>query len=678
MNEAILANSFFDLPEAVKAGPDDLTLDVLGAPYGMDKQGQEFHAGTDFGPSPVVPVLYWHGFGQNDFEWLGWAYKAQRDERGQWFRVVLDATKDLARRIFNAAKAGKARASSDAMSHLVRPAGILGRPGKVDKWPIGALSLMDDRNFETAVNPRAVAIPAVRAIYQSALAALEDPTGEADATKAGAKFSRDTRSRLREIREAITAAFARLDEMFGEFPADEVSPDTPATNAVKTGKVGTFAVKGTIPMNEKENISPEAGQPAPEQTPDIVTEAVKAAQAEAGVSVEPKDVAPTYTEAQVREMVNKAAREAVKAVQRPNLSNLGSQGAPVTRKSATPKPFFWAVAAAKATGGNIRFNLENADAELEFDGSAEAVKAFKAMATTAGSTIGEHFVPNVQTSVVIEQLYADVVIDKLPGVVDYPMPSKVCDMPTIGAFSAGWTAENATAANAGDAATNKKQLVAKKLTALGKLSNELLSWSNPSVEPYVMRGIRNAIGEEFDKGGFIYDGTSNRPTGLLNQAGVTSTAVGADDIYTAIIKATGRMAVNKLPYRNISVIMRPEVAVKWLTTRTGTNGDFLGASGGMTNTALLGPSIQSLISARLGLPVFLTPHLPVSTDAKSSVLVLFGENFVIGRMKSLDIQSSNVAGTSFENDQTWIRAIMFADFALQRPAALEIITGVAH
>lgn len=675
MHEALLANSFFDLPEAVKAGPDDLTLDVLGAPYGIDRQGQEFHSQTDFGPSPVVPVLYWHGFGQNDFEWLGWAYKAQRDERGQWFRVILDNTKALARRIYDAAKAGKARASSDAMNHLVRPVGILGRRGKVDKWPIGALSLMDDRNFETAVNPRAVAIPAVRAIYQSALAALDDPSGEADATKAGAKYSRNTRSALREIRSAIEAAFARLDEMFGEFPADEVSPDTPSTNALKTGKVGTFAVKGTNPMNENETPNVEVGAPAPEQTPDLVAEAVKAAQAE--VAVEPKEPVATYTEAQVREMLSKATREAVKAVQRPNLA-IQNKAPTVVRKPATPKPFAWAVFAAKATGGQISFNLSNPDAELEFDGDAEAVKAFKAMATTSGSNVGEQFVPNVQTSMVIEQLYADVLVDKLPGVNAFPMPGKTCDMPSIGAFSAGWSAENATATNAGDAPTAKKQLIAKKLTALGKLSNELLTLSNPSVEPYVMRGIRSAIGEEFDKGGLIYDGTSNKPTGLLNQAGVTSTAIGSDDIYTAIIKATGRMAVNKLPYRNIVAIMRPEVAIKWLTTRVGTNGDFLGASGGMTNTPLLGPSIQSLISARLGLPVYLTPHLPVSTTPASSILVLFTENFVIGTLKTLDIQSSNVAGTSFENDQTWIRAIMFADFALQRPSALEIITGAAH
>lgn len=677
MNEAILANSFFDLGDAVKAGPDELTLDVLGAPYGVDRQGQEFTPSTDFGPSPVVPVLYWHGFGQSDFEWLGWAYKAQRDDRGQWFRVVLDGAKDIGRRIYDAAKAGKARASSDAMSHLVRPTGILGRPGKIEKWPIGALSLMDDRNYETAVNPRAVAVPAMKALYESAIAALDDESGEVDATKAGAKFSRHTRATLREIRGAIEAAFARLDEMFGDFPADELNPDTPMTNKIRGGEAGTFAVKGKSAM-ENQNINPEAEGQTPADTPDLVSEAIAAAKAEAGVAVEPKD-APVYTEAQVKEMLGRATREAVKAVagQRPNLSNLG-QAPAVVRKPSTPRPFFWAVSAAKATGGVITFDLSDPESELQFDGTAEAVKAFKAMATTTGGAVGEHFVPTVQTQMVIDNLYADVLIDKLPGVINFPMPGKTCDMPTLAAFSAGWSAENNPATAAGDAATNKKTMTVKKLTALAKVSNELLTMSNPAIEPYIMRGLRAAIGEEYDKGGLIYDGLSNKPTGLLNQGGVNSTAISTDDLYTAIIKAVGRMNVAKIPYRNIVAIMRPEVAVKWLTTRAGSNGDFLASSGGITNQPLLGSSLQSLISARLGLPVYLTPHLPVSTASTSSILVLHTENFVLGNMGTLDIQSSNVAGAAFENDQTFIRGILFADFGLQRAAALEIITGAAH
>jgi HK97 family phage major capsid protein len=69
--------------------------------------------------------------------------------------------------------------------------------------------------------------------------------------------------------------------------------------------------------------------------------------------------------------------------------------------------------------------------------------------------------------------------------------------------------------------------------------------------------------------------------------------------------------------------------------------------------------------------------IPVASST-SSILVLACENLVLGDRQELEISSSNVAGSAFENNLTYIRAIMRGDVFLMRAAALEIITGVAH
>lgn len=256
--------------DAVRAD-GDMTLMVLGGPYGIDRKGQEFDAETDFGDLPLVPAIYYHGWGQDDGERIGWAQKAERDAAGQWYRVTLDGTKAIARKIYEDAKAGTVRASSDAIAHLVRPMEALkGVGGKIKRWVIGALSLMDSATYEKAINPRAVALPALRAYYQELVTGLEsEDSGEA--AKAGAVFARRNRERIEAMRKL-------LDELLTEFPESspffepaqqqpEGSKAMPPDTTTTTPAVETVAAVATpvIPV-----------QPQPDITK-IVSEAVSAA-----------------------------------------------------------------------------------------------------------------------------------------------------------------------------------------------------------------------------------------------------------------------------------------------------------------------------------------------------------------------------------------------------------------
>src|SRR5205085_1143304 len=104
---------------------------------------------------PKRPVVYYHGLGEpGAAEVIGHELGYERRADGIWFRVMLDASKTMARRVWEAAQAGLARASSGAISHLVRVAG----DGRILVWPIGEISLLDAREHAPA-NPYAVATP---------------------------------------------------------------------------------------------------------------------------------------------------------------------------------------------------------------------------------------------------------------------------------------------------------------------------------------------------------------------------------------------------------------------------------------------------------------------------------------------------------------------------------------
>jgi len=160
--------------KAIQTGDEAWILDVLGVPFGgpfggRDAQGEYFTPESDLWLEriPKRPVVYYHGLAEGEAapqvigEELGWERRAD----GVWFRVALDRASALARRVWEAAQQGMARASSGAIAHLVRVAA----GGRIVMWPIGEISLLDAREHQPA-NPYAVAIPyRVEAVHAKAV-----------------------------------------------------------------------------------------------------------------------------------------------------------------------------------------------------------------------------------------------------------------------------------------------------------------------------------------------------------------------------------------------------------------------------------------------------------------------------------------------------------------------------
>jgi len=183
----------------------DWKLEVLGVPFGStsdkDSDGQWFDADTAVHEDkyPTIPAVYYHGRDPQgrpmaEPEYFGTAKHVRTDKQGHWYEVVLDKTKELAQRVWDAAKQGIARASSGAAPHLVR----IDQSGRIKEWAVVELSIFDAIGERQPANKHAVAIPMMKAMYQQA--GIELPIEiQPEATGNGAADKTNLKSNLGEI-----------------------------------------------------------------------------------------------------------------------------------------------------------------------------------------------------------------------------------------------------------------------------------------------------------------------------------------------------------------------------------------------------------------------------------------------------------------------------------------------
>jgi hypothetical protein len=166
---------------AIKATETEYTVEILAVPFGSpanrDSDGQYFAPDTNLhlDKFPNPPLVYFHGYDNRKTPsakpaYIGKTTGFEVRPDGVWFRGVLDKANEYARRVWEAAKQGVARASSGSVVHLVRYA----RDGKILEWPLAELSVFDAVDGRNPANRHAVVMPALKAIYAEAGLDLPD------------------------------------------------------------------------------------------------------------------------------------------------------------------------------------------------------------------------------------------------------------------------------------------------------------------------------------------------------------------------------------------------------------------------------------------------------------------------------------------------------------------------
>lgn len=248
-------------------------LDVRGVPFGViDFYGTIWSKDTDFHEEYYpggCPAVYYHGMDEDQNpvdspEYIGIARLVEKRDDGAWFKVVLDRTSEYARLVWEAAKKGMAAASVGGIEHLVR---IDEATGHVDEWPIGELTLFDTYNGKLPAIPNAIALPALRTMYERAgieFPALPDdqvdllrggirPSGAAAPTDINSNHSiRGARTmdieKLREIIGALVTQFAeallaQISQLAGGEGETEAPPPEEVAAEMRTTAIKTIVDK---------------------------------------------------------------------------------------------------------------------------------------------------------------------------------------------------------------------------------------------------------------------------------------------------------------------------------------------------------------------------------------------------------------------------------------------------
>jgi len=253
----------------------DWELDVLGVPFGghdngTDSDGQFFSANTevyaDQFPSP--PVVYYHGYepdGRPSGEphIIGKVTKIEKRADGWWYRVVLDRANQYAQRVWTAAQKGTARASSGTILHMARLLvnGIKRTwdrltKGEIIHWPVAELSLIDAEGQRQPANQYAVAIPAMKSMYEQAgidLPDIDEPTGEPEAEAEASKGADAAQPDNQPIIDTLIGDTKMDEKMIGEVIEKTVAAKLDAIESARAAQAQKDAEAANLAELKAEN-----------------------------------------------------------------------------------------------------------------------------------------------------------------------------------------------------------------------------------------------------------------------------------------------------------------------------------------------------------------------------------------------------------------------------------------
>lgn len=150
---------------AVKAIEEDgdWIIEAWGAPPGgpddMDADEEWFTLKTDFGWDmlPTRFATFHHGLTEDDPQSIGEELSVEMRAKGPWVRILLDKTKELAKKAWDLALKNALFISSGAISHLTRKL----PSGEIIKWPIAEWAMTPSPK-----NKHAVAFAAAKALFE--------------------------------------------------------------------------------------------------------------------------------------------------------------------------------------------------------------------------------------------------------------------------------------------------------------------------------------------------------------------------------------------------------------------------------------------------------------------------------------------------------------------------------
>ena len=297
----------------------------------------------------------------------------------------------------------------------------------------------------------------------------------------------------------------------------------------------------------------------------------------------------------------------------------------------------------------------------------------RTMSTTDDAT-GGYLVPAQAMPDFIEMYRAEAVCVRMGArVLSGLTGSPVTFVKQTGGCTAYWVGEGA-AITPSDLGTGLIKMVPKKLAGLTYINNELIRRGSPSAEALVRQDFAMALGLALDLAILRGSGSENQPLGIANTTGINTVTLGTGsgavpDWVNPWPQMRYELAVDNALRGKLGFVFHPAISNVLRKLR---NPYFSGDTGG--EYPLL-PLTDPQIGAAIGYPFAETTQLPINLVASGSsncTEIYFGNwlEVLIGEWMGFEILASNVAGTAFATDQTWVRILTEVDSALRHAESM--------
>jgi HK97 family phage major capsid protein len=200
---------------------------------------------------------------------------------------------------------------------------------------------------------------------------------------------------------------------------------------------------------------------------------------------------------------------------------------------------------------------------------------------------------------------------------------------------------------------------ARTLPVLLKLSVEL-SEDSANIDQMIERELAGQLASALDRAALLGSGTPPEPKGLVNQAGVDVSELGAAWDYDSLIDMAAAVASkNHTPNARI---YNSSAAAALAKLRSVPTGEYL------RQPAYLDPVVPHI-----------TNMIGFDGASPDSTTVFVGDftQLLIGIRSSFTLEVSRVAGDAFSTLQTWVRAYLRADVQVAHPEAFVVRTNVS-
>ena len=291
--------------------------------------------------------------------------------------------------------------------------------------------------------------------------------------------------------------------------------------------------------------------------------------------------------------------------------------------------------------------------------------------TTSLMTGAGVLVPIEYSTDLIELVRARTVVREL-GARTYAASSETGWIPRQSGASTGyWMGEN-TAITESEPTFDQIQYIIRKLAAFSVVGNEVIFDSNPDAEKVVLEDLAEVLALAEDIAYLNGSGTGATPQGVIGTSGISTNSLGtngatptfdnfADQIYN--------LQSNNFDCNGFAFHPR---LVSSLRKAKDSQNRYLWEPG--VPSMNVPPSIE-------GIPYKTTTQLSIAQTqgtATTATTVVAGQwdQMIIFERGGVQLMASNVAGAAFQNDQTFVRAILRRDMKLRHPLAFSTMTGV--